>query len=48
MWVVWPKRQRVDVWRPGAVTPATRGVGDTLEGENVVPNFTYLVADLFA
>ena len=31
-----------------AVTPVTRGVGDTLEGESVVPGFTYLVTDLFA
>ena len=48
IWVVWPKRQQVDVWRPGAVEPATLGIGDMLDGENVVPGFTYTVADLFA
>jgi len=48
VWVVWPKRQQVDVWRAGDGEPTTLGVGDTLDGEGVVPGFTYAIADLFA
>ncbi len=49
VWIIWPKRQKVDVWRPGDMQPsATLGVGDTLDGLDVVPGFTYPVADLFA
>lgn len=48
VWVVWPLRQQVDVWHPGDAQPATLDVGDTLDGENVVPGFTYPVARLFA
>jgi len=47
IWVVWPKRRQVDVWRPGAVEPTTLGSGGTLDGEDIVPGFTYPVADLF-
>ncbi len=49
VWIVWPGRQQVDVWHPGDTTPTiTLGVGDTFNGEDVVPGFTYLVARLFA
>jgi len=48
VWVVWPKRQQVDVWRSGDDAPATLGAGDTLDGEAVVPGFTFPVAALFA
>ena len=48
VWVVWPRWRQVDVWRPGAAAPMTLEVGDTLDGEGVVPGFTYPVADLFA
>ena len=48
VWVVWPKRREVDVWRPGGNAPTTVGVGDALDGEDVVPGFTYQVAALFA
>ncbi len=47
VWVVWPKRQQVDVWRPGNTAPATLATGDTLDGEDVVAGFTYPVAGLF-
>jgi len=47
IWVVWPKPRQVDVWRPGSVEPATLHVGDSLDGEDVVPGFIYPVADLF-
>jgi Uma2 family endonuclease len=49
VWVVWPRWQQVDVWHLGDRQPArTLGVGDILDGENVVPGFTYPVANLFA
>nr|MDQ2831864.1 Uma2 family endonuclease [Chloroflexota bacterium] len=48
VWVVWPKRQQVDVWRRGDNKPLTLGIGDTLDGETVVPGFSYPVAALFA
>lgn len=48
VWIIWPKRQTVDVWRPGDTQPsATLGVGAALDGETVVPGFTYPVANLF-
>ncbi len=47
VWIVWPTRRQVDIWRPGDSEPATLGAGDQLDGESVVPSFTYSVADLF-
>lgn len=48
VWVVWPKRQEVDVWRPGDLLPSdTLGAGNSLDGEDVVPGFAHPVADLF-
>ncbi len=47
VWVVWPRYQRVDVWHPGDETPRALGVADTLDGEDVVPGFTYPIARLF-
>jgi Uma2 family endonuclease len=49
-WLVWPKRQEVEVWRPGdqdEPTLITR-LGDTLEGYDAVPGFTMTVAEVFA
>jgi Uma2 family endonuclease len=49
VWVIWPQRQQVDIWHPGDTTPAaTLGIGDMLDGEEVVLGFTYPVARLFA
>ena len=50
VWVVWPDRQQVDVWRAGrSVGPAAvLSVNDTLDGEDVVPGFTHPVAAFFA
>ncbi len=48
VWVVWPKRRQVDVWTPGQDEPVTLHVGDTLDGADVLPGFTYALADLFA
>jgi Uma2 family endonuclease len=50
VWVVWPGRQEIDVWRAGrSVGPAAvLTVQDTLDGEAVIPGFTHSVADVFA
>jgi Uma2 family endonuclease len=50
IWIVWPQRQEVDVWRPGDRNQpvATLGSGETLDGEDVLPGFTYPLARLFA
>jgi Uma2 family endonuclease len=49
VWVIWPRRERVDVWHPGDTRPsATLARGDTLDGEDVVPGFSYALSDLFA
>jgi len=47
VWIVWPARRQVDVWRPGDVEPTTLGAADQLDGESMVPVFSYSVADLF-
>ena len=49
VWVVWPKYQQVDLWRPGSATPlvATLAAGDALDGLDVLAGFTHPVADLF-
>jgi len=48
VWVLWPERRRVDVWRHGDHAPvATLTPGDTLDGLDVVSGFTHPVADLF-
>lgn len=50
VWIVWPKSQQVDVWRPvNTSKPAiTLSLHDVLDGLDVLPGFTYPVADLFA
>lgn len=48
VWVVWPKARQVDVWRTGSDQPVrTLGVGDALDGLDVVPGFVYPLANLF-
>ncbi len=47
VWVIWPRYKRVDVWHPGDDAPIALGVSDTLDGEDVVPGFTYPIARLF-
>jgi Uma2 family endonuclease len=47
VWVIWPRYKRVDVWRLGEDAPTSLGVDDVLDGEDVVPGFTYPVARLF-
>ncbi len=47
VWVVWPRYKRVDVWHPGDEIPHSVGVDDMLDGEDVVPGFTYPIVRLF-
>jgi Uma2 family endonuclease len=48
VWAVWPRHQRVDVWRPGGRRPSRiLGSDDLLEGEDVVPCFSCPIAPLF-
>lgn len=49
VWVVWPKYKQVDVWRLGCDAPvATLNAGDQLDGLDVLPGFSYPLAELFA
>lgn len=49
VWVVWPKTKQVDVWLPGNQNPVkTLKVGEHLDGLDVVPGFSYTLAELFA
>jgi Uma2 family endonuclease len=37
IWLVWPKYQQVEMWRPGATAPVvTLGIADALDGLDVV------------
>jgi Uma2 family endonuclease len=47
VWIIWPRYKRMDVWHPGDEAPTALGIEDTLDGEDVVPGFTYRVARLF-
>lgn len=50
VWVIWPARREVDVWRRGSVDlpVATIGSAGALDGEDIVPGFSYPIADIFA
>lgn len=49
VWVVWPKTKQVDVWLPGNQQPAqSLKIGEALDGLQVIPGFSYALADLFA
>ncbi len=48
VWIVWPRWQQVDVWHPGDDSPSvTLGIGESMDGEDVVPGFTCPIAVLF-
>ena len=50
VWIVWPQAQHIDVWHQD--TPdrpiGTLNMGDTLDGEDVLPGFTCPVGAVFA
>ncbi len=49
VWVVWPRTKQVDVWLPGNQQPQqTLITGDALDGLDIVPGFSYPLAELFA
>jgi Uma2 family endonuclease len=50
VWVIWPQSGHIDIWHPEVLTGpvAVRTIGGALEGEDVVPGFSYSVDDLFA
>lgn len=49
VWIVWPRDRQVDVWLPSHDEPvATLAVSDQLDGRDVLPGFTYPLADLVA
>lgn len=49
VWIVWPQSEHIDLWHTGVLTAPVRvlGMGDSLDGEDVLPGFSYPVADLF-
>ena len=50
VWVVYPDKQKVDVWRPAeeqTLHVDFLGAGDTLDGGDVLPGFTLPIADIF-
>lgn len=48
VWIIWPLSKTVDVWLPTSDRPVTTlGVGETLDGLDVVPGFTCPLAHLF-
>ncbi len=50
VWVIWSQSGHIDVWRQEVLTGPviTLRKSDTLDGEALIPGFTYSVADLFA
>jgi Uma2 family endonuclease len=50
VWIVIPEDKEVEVWRAmpdGSLNKRTFGVTDTLSGEDVLPNFTLSISDIF-
>jgi Uma2 family endonuclease len=50
VWIVWPHGSHIDVWRPENRTAPMRTltIADKLDGEDVIPGFSYSVAEIFA
>jgi Uma2 family endonuclease len=50
VWVVWPRSLHLDIWHHDVLTGPVRSLGpsDALDGEDVVPGFSYAIAALFA
>lgn len=49
LWVVWPARRTIDVWRPASRSRPARVLtaADTLDGETIAPGFQCPVAAIF-
>jgi len=49
VWVLWPARKQIDVWRSGGGAPAiTLDSTDSLDGEDLIPGFSFPVSAIFA
>ena len=50
VWVVWPLSGHIDIWHQDVLTGpvSVLTVGGVLDGEDVVPGFTYSVDELFS
>lgn len=54
VWVIWPARRQVDIWRssPDTSAPApevvTRSMHESIQGDPALPGFSYPVAHLFS
>jgi Uma2 family endonuclease len=46
VWIIYPETQSVHIYRPGG-SAAYLGAEDTLTGEDVLPEFSVRVGDLF-
>ena len=46
VWMVWPKRKSIEVFRPGS-PPQLLGLADTLDGGDVLPGFRLAVEVVF-
>jgi Uma2 family endonuclease len=48
VWIIWPQSKHIDIWRQETRDrpEMTLNVGDTLEGEDVVPGFICRVVEL--
>ena len=49
VWIIWPSRREVDLWRSGSAGPiATLKATDQLAAPDLLPGFTIQIADLFS
>ena len=49
VWVLWPARKQIDVWRSGGSVPAiTLDSADSLDGEELIAGFSFPVFAVFA
>ncbi len=50
VWVLWPQSKHIDVWHAGQLAAPAVALhsGDQLDGENVLPGFSYPITDVFA
>lgn len=48
LWLVWPATQTIDIWQQGSSEPIARvGIGDNLDGRDILPGFSVPVAEIF-
>jgi|GEM_PF-5147581 len=48
VWIIWPQRQQVDVWRAGYDIPVDMlALNEALDGLDILPDFSYPLSKLF-